>query len=335
MVETKLTESGEVTLTRVGYALRYPERGVADLASYVTDDDTLFIVTHMALASIRPETWRLHIGGLVARERTLTLADILKLPQHEIVSVHECAGSPLTPKEPKRRVGNVVWRGARLRDVLDSCGLLPEAAFVWTHGLEWGEFAGLKDEPFVKDLPLAKALTPEALLAVSMNGKPLTSDRGGPVRLVVPGWYGTNSVKWVGRISVSSTRAPGPYTTRFYNDITATGTKPVWEIAPECVIVSPGAGAMVRANRELRITGWAWAEAGVARVEVSFDGRQNWLAASVDAREGFGWQSFSIPVSLGPGKHTLSCRCFDAKGRGQPEAHARNAIHSIELAITE
>jgi DMSO/TMAO reductase YedYZ molybdopterin-dependent catalytic subunit len=334
MLETKLTESGEVTLTHQGFLLRYPERGVADLTSYVTDDDTLFTVTHMSLAKIQPESWRLHVGGLVDAGRTFTLQDILRLPQHEVMSVHECAGSPLTPKEPKRRVGNVVWRGARLRDILEDCGLKPEAAFIWTQGLEWGEFAGLKDEPFVKDLPLTKALSPEVLLAVSMNGKPLTADRGGPVRLVVPGWYGTNSVKWVGRISVASSRAPGPYTTRFYNDITPTGVKPVWAIAPECVIVSPVGDDRLRANEEFGIKGWAWAEAGVARVDVSVDGGRTWLTASVDAREGFGWQSFLMRATLETGKHILSCRCFDENGQGQPETLARNAVHSIEIAVT-
>jgi hypothetical protein len=110
--------------------------------------------------------------------------------------------------------------------------------------------------------------------------------------------------------------------------------KPVWEIAPECVIVSPSSDTMLHANQEFQVTGWAWAEAGVSRVEVSIDGGRIWLAASVGGREGFGWQSFAIPVSLGPGKHMLSCRCFDVNGQGQPETLARNAIHVVELVIT-
>ncbi|AIO43863.1 oxidoreductase molybdopterin binding domain protein [Burkholderia cepacia] len=332
MLERRLTESGEVTLTHQGYKLRYPERGVSDLTSYITDDDTLFIVTHMSLASIRPETWRLHIRGLVGAERTFSLADIEQFPQHEIMSVHECAGSPLTPKEPKRRVGNVIWRGARLCDVLARCDILPEAAFVWTEGLEWGEFAGLKDEPFLKDLPLSKALSPETLLAVSMNGEPLTPERGGPVRLVVPGWYGTNSVKWIGRISAAHTRSPGPYTTQFYNDVTENGTKPVWGIAPESVIVSPADRSTLPAGEALSIWGWAWAENGVSGVEVSIDG-QTWMTATLETREGFGWQQFSASVVLTPGKQTLSCRCFDSAGTGQPETLARNAIHTIEVEV--
>jgi DMSO/TMAO reductase YedYZ molybdopterin-dependent catalytic subunit len=335
ILETRATESGEVRLTHEGFMIRYPERGVAELTSYVTDDDTLFLVTHMSLAEIRPESWRLLVGGLTDSQRAFTLEDICGFDQYEIMSVHECAGSPLAPREPKRRVGNVIWRGARLGDVLRHCGLQAEAAYVWSQGLEWGEYAGLKDEPFVKDLPISKALSPEVLLAVSMNGEPLTSQRGGPVRLVVPGWYGTNSVKWVGRISVASTRAPGPYTTKFYNDPTPAGTKPVWGIAPESVIVWPASGVRLRAGEEVCVKGWAWAEDGVSRVDVSVDGRLTWLEAILEAREGFGWQSFSMSATLGAGKHKLSCRCFDRNGHGQPESLGRNAIHSVEVELAK
>ena len=117
---------------------------------------------------------------------------------------------------------------SRLSDILERWGVVPDAAFVWAHGLEWGDFADLKNEPYVKDLPLAKAVSPEVLLATGMNGLPLTPGRGGPVRLVVPGWYGTNSVKWLGALTVTDRRAPGPYTTRFYTD-------PSHELAPKAI----------------------------------------------------------------------------------------------------
>ncbi|MDB0509378.1 molybdopterin-dependent oxidoreductase [Ralstonia solanacearum] len=325
--------SGGVRLTHEGYLLRVPERGVHDLTDYITEDEKLFLVTHMALAEIDPDVWRLHVGGMVRSPLSLRLDDIRALPRHEVISVHECAGSPLMPTEPKRRVGNVTWSGARLADVLSLCGVAPEAAFVWSEGLEWGEFAGIKDEPFVKDLPLNKALSPEVLLAVAMNGKPLRPERGGPVRLVVPGWYGTNSVKWLGKLTLADRRAPGPYTTRFYNDPTPAGPRPVWGIAPESVLVSPAPDTPLLAGQPVTIEGWAWAEAGVSLVEVSVDGGRRWIAASLAPRRDFGWQHFSLLWSFDAGDHTLLCRCFDAEGIGQPMASARNAVHSMDVHV--
>lgn len=328
-----MSEMDGVRITHEGYLLRVPERGVHDLTDYMTEDEKLFLVTHMALIEIDPDTWRLHVGGMVQRPISLRLDEICALPQHEVVSVHECAGSPLAPTEPKRRVGNVTWSGARLADVLDRCGVTPGALFIWSEGLEWGEYAGIKDEPFVKDLPLDKALSPEVLLAVAMNGKPLRAERGGPVRLVVPGWYGTNSVKWLGKITVADRRAPGPYTTRFYNDPTPTGPRPVWAIAPESVLVSPASDTPLSAGQPVTIEGWAWAEAGVSLVEVSVDGGQHWATASLTPRHDFGWQRFSLLWSFDAGHHKLLCRCFDSKGVGQPTASARNAVHSIDIYV--
>jgi DMSO/TMAO reductase YedYZ molybdopterin-dependent catalytic subunit len=214
-------------MTHQGYFLRVPERGVHALTSYITEDKDLFLLAHMGLAEVNPVEWSLEVNGLVKKSARFRLADLQAMPQYEVTSVHECAGSPLTPTVPKRRVGNVVWSGVRLIDILERCGLTPAAAFVWAHGLERADFAELKDEPYVKDLPLAKAVSPEVLLATGMNGLPLTPDRGGPVRLVVPGWYGTNSLKWLGTLTVADCRAPGPYTTRFYNDPSPNGPKPV------------------------------------------------------------------------------------------------------------
>jgi DMSO/TMAO reductase YedYZ molybdopterin-dependent catalytic subunit len=258
-----------VRMTHNGYFLRVPERGVHALTSRITEEENVFLLAHMGLAEVNPESWQLQVEGLVRSPASLRLADLQTMPQHKVMSVHECAGSPLTPTVPKRRVGNVVWSGVRLMDILEQCGAAPEAAFVWAHGLERGDFADLKDEPYVKDLPLWKATSPEVLLATVMNGKPLSPERGGPVRLVVPGWYGTNSVKWLGRLTVADRRATGPYTTRFYNDPSPNRPQPVWGIAPESILVSPAPKEALTAGELVLIQGWAWAESGISNVEVS------------------------------------------------------------------
>lgn len=320
-------------MTHTGYFLRVPERGVHALTTPVTADEDLFLLAHMGLIEVSPESWELRVEGMVRRPAAFRLADLLAMPQIEVMSVHECAGSPLTPTVPKRRVGNVIWSGVRLADVLGQCGVATEAAFVWTHGLERGDFADVKDELYVKDLPLEKALSPEVLLATAMNGKPLTPDRGGPMRLVVPGWYGTNSVKWLGGLTLAERRAPGPYTTRFYNDPSPSGPQPVWGIAPESVLVSPAPDTALVAGEAVLLQGWAWAECGVSRVEVSADGGATWMAARLESRRDFGWQRFRLPWRFSPGRHQLSCRCFDLRGVGQPESGARNAVHSVDVEV--
>jgi DMSO/TMAO reductase YedYZ molybdopterin-dependent catalytic subunit len=199
--------------------------------------------------------------------------------------------------------------------------------------LERGDFADLKNEPYVKDLPLAKALSPEVLLATGMNGRPLSPDRGGPVRLVVPGWYGTNSVKWLGALTVSDHRAPGPYTTRFYHDPSPSGPQPVWGVAPESILVSPAPDEPPWAGELVWIEGWAWAESGVAKVEISPDAGGSWISATLEPRRDFSWQCFRLPWTFPSGRHQLSCRCFDGNGTGQPESGTRNAVHTVIIDV--
>jgi DMSO/TMAO reductase YedYZ molybdopterin-dependent catalytic subunit len=116
---------------------------------------------------------------------------------------------------------------------------------VWSTGADYGEFGGVSVETYVKDPPVNRVKS-DALVAYEMNGAPLAPEHGFPARLVVPGFYGTNSVKWLTRMTLAEARAPGPFTTRWYNDpveddrASARGrTVPVWAIAPQSVIVAP------------------------------------------------------------------------------------------------
>ncbi|MBY5848884.1 molybdopterin-dependent oxidoreductase, partial [Rhizobium leguminosarum] len=254
------------------------------------------------------------------------------MPQREYMSFHECAGSPLAPTVAKRRIGNVVWKGVPLSLVLERAKISTDASYVWTSGLEWGEYAEI-EEAYQKDLPIEKALAEEVLLALEINGRPLTPERGGPVRLVVPGWYGTNSVKWVGSITAANRRASGAYTTRFYNDPTASGTKPVWDVTPESVIVSPSPNDLLSADMPTKIWGWAWGDCQISSVEVSVDGGGSWRTASVGPREGRSWQRFELTWSPEPGPHVLLCRCKNELGEEQPVSDARNAVHSVQVQV--
>jgi hypothetical protein len=164
--------------------------------------------------------------------------------------------------------------------------------------------------------------------------EPLSPDRGGPVRLVVPGWYGTNSVTWLGRLTLADRRAPGLYTTRFYNDPGPDGPTPVWGIAPESILVRPHPdGPTPRVGEPTVLSGWAWAEAGVAAVEISV-GDEAWRRAELGRPSGFAWQRFfGTWTPTAPGRYRIACRCVDLAGRGQPAPGARNAIHAVEVVV--
>ena len=301
--------------------------------------DKLFVVHHLGIPDMNAAPWRLVVDGLVDRAVELSLADLAALPQVQVESFHECAGSPLRPTVAVRRVGNVVWGGARLKEVLQLAGVRDGAAFVWARGADSGVYppTGQATDSYLKDLPLRKALSDEVLLATSVNGVPLDERHGAPVRLVVPGFYGTNSVKWLTELRLEASRAAGYFTTTLYNDAViengVESRRPVWEVAPHSVIVAPAAGSRVAAG-PCRVWGWAWSAAPVKAVKVSVDGGSEWHDAAVDAREGFCWQRFTFDwTPQAKGVQQLACRATDSTGNVQPDSGARNAVMRLQVTV--
>jgi DMSO/TMAO reductase YedYZ molybdopterin-dependent catalytic subunit len=214
------------------------------LTDRVTRTEDTIVLCHLGVPRIDRDEWSLSIDGLVRHPMRLTLDEIMRRPCVELTSIHQCCGSPLKPDMPTRRICNVVWRGVRLSDLFADCEPEPAARFVWSRGADYGAFEGDSCDAFVKDLPLHRVVA-DVLVALEMNGLPLPAEQGYPARLVVPGYYGTNSVKWLERLTLAETRATGPFTARWYNDPVRdesgrpTGaTVPVGSIAPESVIVS-------------------------------------------------------------------------------------------------
>ncbi|MDQ2735539.1 MAG: molybdopterin-dependent oxidoreductase, partial [Pseudomonadota bacterium] len=196
---------------------------------------------------------------------------------------------------------------------------------------------GAETDCYLKDLPLAKAMSDEVLLATTLNGAPLDERHGAPARLVVPGFYGTNSVKWLTEIQLAADRAQGYFTTTLYNDTVVTRDiiekRPVWEVAPHSVIVAPGAGDRLLAGLQ-QLWGWAWSAYPVQTVEVSVDGGHSWDVAEVSPREDFCWQRFSFywtPAALG--QYTLLCRATDTSGFAQPKSGARNEVLKVNVVV--
>jgi DMSO/TMAO reductase YedYZ molybdopterin-dependent catalytic subunit len=304
------------------------------LVARVTPQRELFVLAHLGIPHVAAADWRLAIGGLIERPVTLTLDDLRRLPVREVESFHQCAGAPRRPDLAARRVANVVWRGVDLADLLRGCGVAAAAQFLWAYGLDHGKYEDVSARWYVKDLPLTRLAEGGVLLAYEVNGEPLAPEHGFPLRLIVPGYYGTNTVKWLWRLELATSRAAGPFTTVLYNDPDpAAGTRPVWEAPPESLIVAPQGGPL-SATTPIEVWGWAWGAAGIAQVEISRDGGETWSSATVEPRRQWSWQRFSFDWRpQRPGAYTLAARATDTRGAVQPTAKARNAIHTVGVTI--
>lgn len=307
-----------------------------EMTERMTRTQDVIVLCHLGVPKIDQGQWRLAIDGLVERPMSLAFGDLARLPLARLESVHQCAGSPLRPAVPTRRVCNVVWGGVRLADVLLMAGVKPEAAYVLSTGCDHGEFDGIPCDDYVKDMPLTRS-NEDVLLATHLNGAPLLPEHGFPVRRVVPGYYGTNSVKWLTKLTLSASRAIGPFTTRWYNDpIGDTGTtRPVWAIAPEAVIVEPAPDQVLPRGIATRVRGWSWADGGVDQICISDDGGATWQLAQLDPVTGRGWQAFSLswtPPRKGPA--SLLVRAKSRDGAEQPMEGHRNAVHRVEIVVT-
>ena len=319
-------------MLRSGFELHQPP--IAALKAFMTPTADVFYVMHMGVVGLSSADWSLKIGGLVDKPVALTWGDLQRLPTRRIIAAHECAGSPLGPDTPVRRVGNVEWQGVPLASILANVGVSPQARYLWSKGADTGMFNQVHHACYQKDLPIEKALAAETMIATHINGEPLSPERGGPARLIVPGFYGTNSTKWLTELELRAERCTGHFTTVLYNDRIQSGgqtlQRPVWGIAPHSLIVSHQDQQAVAAGPQ-RIEGWAWAGTGIAQVEVSVDGGATWQLAQLERRVDFSWQRFTLDVTLAGGTHRLLCRAVANDGAIQPASGARNEWFAIQV----
>jgi len=308
----------------------------------ITSADDLFVLAHLGIPRVDPSQWSLTLDGLLRKPRTLLFEDLKARPKKTLEAVHNCCGNPLEPTIPTRRVANVRWGGVDVAALLDEVEVDRHARFLWSYGLDGGDFAGTSSDWYIKDLPLERLAAGDVLLAYELNGAPLPPEHGFPVRLVVPGYYGTNSVKWLWRLRLAEQRADGAFTSTFYNDSqdandVAAGLparRPVWAIAPDSIIVAPAPGTDVAMGEPTEIWGWAWSFRGVSMVEVSVDGGASFTRAVLEPRRDWAWQRFSLQWKpRDRGEVLLSARAVDARGAGQPTEGARNSIHTVKIAV--
>jgi DMSO/TMAO reductase YedYZ molybdopterin-dependent catalytic subunit len=307
------------------------------LLPWRTPADQFYVRSHFPVPKVDPETYRLAVTGLVDKPLSLSLKELLGQPQVTKPLTLECAGNGrvfLTPPVQGLQwgigaVGTADWTGVPLGAVLDRAGVRKGASEVILVGADSGAVAGPPPSPgpihFDRSLPLAKARRDEVILAVRMNGEPLTADHGAPVRAVVGGWYGMASVKWLTKIIVTDRPYAGFWQTLDYSYFERRDglpdLRPVTGVLPKAVVVR--AGRPDKPSPDLVLAGKAWAgEANVAKVEVSVDGGKTWAAAELGRKaEPFCWRdwtyTWAAPGARGP--VGLLARCTDDRGRTQPD----------------
>ena len=323
-----------------GFHRRIPLRP-DQMTAETTDAADVIVLCHLGVPQLSAPDWSLTIDGLVRKPRTLSFADLQRFPIRRVESVHQCAGIPTLPSQATRRVSNVVWGGVRLSDVLGEAGVDSSAKYLWSTGADWGAFEGIDVAAYQKDLPLPRALSDDVLLAFAMNGRPLAAEHGFPVRLVVPGFFGTNSVKWLTRMTLADRRADSAFVTRWYNDpvrdaagTPTAATRPVWSLHPEAIIVAPAPDAQLAAGKPATIWGWAWGDGAIAKVEVRTGDGQPWQPAGLAPRRQRAWQRFSIdwtPEKTGPTQ--IAVRATSVDSETQPEAEWRNCWHRVGTTV--
>jgi sulfite oxidase len=318
------------------------ETGLAALAEGpLTPTDAFYVRSHAAVPEIDPTAWRLHVHGVVDRELDLSLNTLREaFREREVTATVQCAGNRRAGLIASRDIpgeapwgpgatGTATWTGVALADVLALVGPLREATDVGFAGIDLCSEAR-PAQRFGGSIPLDKARRPEVLLAWGMNGEPLPLVHGAPLRVVVPGYIGARSVKWLERVEVRSRPWQGYFQHVAYRLLPEDGTPgpgagmPLGLVALNSDVLSPADGEMVAAG-SLEVRGYAFAggERHVARVDVSLDRGATWSQAELLEDLGpWAWRHWRIAVEVLPGEHEILVRAWDSSAATQPEDEA-------------
>jgi len=327
--------------------------------SWLTPVPHFFVRNHMfEPVQLDSNEWRLSLGGEVDKPVTLSLAELSKLETHSVVNTLECAGNGRSLHRPqvpgvqwgKGAVGTARFSGPRLRDVLQRAGVKTTGKHVMFRGLD--EVPG-KVPPFIRSVPIEKALDADTLIATHMNGSPLTKHHGFPARALVPGWIGAASCKWLTEIKVLDAEFVGNFMSpayRFPNQPVKPGdavkpedTHPLTALAVKSVIAGPSNGATIKAGK-VAVHGAAWAgEADITKVEISTDAGTTWSPAKLGHEQArYAWRLWSYEWKPGKsGDYTILSRATDTHGRSQPatpvwnpSGYLFNAVDQVNIHVS-
>jgi DMSO/TMAO reductase YedYZ molybdopterin-dependent catalytic subunit len=329
------------------------ETELAAQIGVITPNRQFYLRNHFAIPRIPRDAWRLAIAGAVARPTRLTYEQLRALPHRVILTTMECAGNgraymdPQPSGEPWRygAVSAAEWIGVPLAAVLALAGLRASAREIAFEGADSGSVRDAEQTmSYARSLPVRQALHRDTLLAWAMNGEELPEEHGFPLRLIVPGWYGMASVKWLTRIEARTEPFAGFFQRDRYvlDSPTAPDPVPLTRMPPRSLIIDPPEGATL-APGDNRIRGLAWSGAGaVTRVEVSVDDGATWAPAEfTSARTPYLWRRWEYAWTASANREAVLCsRAFDARRHAQPLGavwnrlgYANNAVQRVRVSI--
>ena len=303
--------------------------------------EAFFVRNHFDVPAIDVGAWTLGVEGSVDRPQVFRFDDLQHYEQREVVATMECAGNGRARLGERAKgvpwrgnaIGTARWSGVALQAVLNDVGIrgdVEEVVFVGADSGVVETYDGAElSMPYARGLPREKALLDEVLIATHMNGKPLTPAHGYPARLIVPGWYGMASVKWLVRIIALDHRFDGYFQTEDYA---------VWEqvrglaerrsLGPMAIkshIGYPLDGQHFQEGEDVTIRGFAWGGEGkIEAVEVSFDEGMTFHAATLsDSQHPYAWRAWSYDWTVPDtaGEVTMYSRARTDRGESQPRDH--------------
>jgi DMSO/TMAO reductase YedYZ molybdopterin-dependent catalytic subunit len=326
----------------------------------ITPNDQFYVRYHLSdIPEVDPKTYKIEVGGDGASGQIeITLDELKKMPAIEVVAVNQCSGNRRGLSDPHvagvqwgfGAMGCARWKGARLKDVLDTVSLKPEAIEIAFNGADGPAYDKTPD--FIKSLPVWKAIDESTLIAYEMNGAPLPHFNGFPARLIVPGWTGTYWMKHL--ISVTALTKPQggfwmkpayripmgkfPVVARFVSQEDTTST-PITEMVVSSLITSHRDGATVKAGL-VTVSGLAWDGGyGIRAVDISTDGGKTWSSAQLGEDLGrYAFRPWSFELNAKSGKNTVMANATNAIGQTQtaalifnPAGYHNNVMQNVTL----
>ena len=326
-----VSDSEQLTAEELQLATRNHGMPLEALRYDVTPSGLHYLLVHFDIP-LEPPGWTLWVTGRVQNALEIGLEELKTLPSRTLRVTMECAGngrgqmSPRYPSVPwlEEGVSTAEWTGVPLAALLSRAGLQRGVRDVVFRGADRGFDRGVEHD-FARSLPPELARGEDVLLAYAMNGAPLPPQHGAPLRLVVPGWYGMASVKWLHSVEAVDRPFDGLQQASGYHFRSLPGEKgePCTLMRVNSLMMPPGIPDFYTRKRtvdagRIRIGGRAWSGAGrIDRVELGVD--DGWLEAALDERpSAHAWQRWEAVWDAHPGEHELRCRATDSSGQRQP-----------------